>query len=92
VLAESEREKGDVKTSIGRLAEVDVPFLISYITHAQAVTRALRLERGVMERFDKAMADKDEATIAQLAKEVMEAGGQVEKALKDLDQWEKLYA
>ncbi len=87
VVGESERAKTDVKTSSGKLASVDVPFLISYITQLEAVVSALRQEKDIMEVFDKAIADQDEQTLASLSKQVMESGRAVEQALKDLDHW-----
>lgn len=90
VIAESEREKTDVKTSVGRLAAVEVSFLISYITQLEAVIAALRTEKEVMEYFDQAIAEKNDAGIAQFSPQVMEAGRVVEKTLKDLDNWETI--
>jgi len=87
VVGESERAKTDVKTSSGKLASVDVPFLVSYITQLEAVVTALRQEKSVMEVFDKAIADKDEETLAKLSKQVLESGRAVEKTLEDLDHW-----
>lgn len=90
VVAESEREKTDVKTSAGKLASVDVPFLISYITQLEAVIAALKQEKQVMESFDEAVASKDDQTIAKISQKVMQAGREVEKALQDLDRWQMI--
>jgi len=91
VIAASEREKTDVKTSIGKLANVDVPFLISYITQLEAVIQALKVEKHVMALFDQAIADKDEQAIALNSQQVMKAGQHVEKALQDLERFESLF-
>ena len=91
VIAASEREKTDVKTSIGKLANVDVPFLISYITQLEAVIQALKEEKHVMALFDQAIAGKDEQAIALNSQQVMKASQHVEKALQDLDRFESLF-
>jgi len=91
VIAASEREKTDVKTSIGKLANVDVPFLISYITQLEAVIQALKEEKHVMALFDQAIADKDDQAISLNSQQVMKASQHVEKALQDLERFESLF-
>jgi len=90
VVTESEQERTDVKTSVGRLAGEDVPFMVSYITQMEAVIATLREEKQAIEAFDKAIASQDEAAMAQLSKQVMNAGRAVEKALEDLDRWKNI--
>jgi len=92
-IAESEREKFEkcnVKTSTGKLAGADVPFLLSYITQLEAVIDALRAEKQVMEAFDQAITNKDDDRVAALSQAVMEASRAVENALRDLDRFEMI--
>lgn len=90
VIAESEQERTDVKTSVGRLAGEDVPFMVSYITQMEAVIATLLEEKQAMEAFDQALAAQDETALAHLSKQVMRAGRAVEKALEDLDRWKNI--
>lgn len=90
VLGETERERTDVKTSTGRLAGEDVPFMISYITQMEAVIEALTEEKAAMEAFDAAMVEKDEEKMATLSQQLMVASRAVENALEDLNNWKNI--
>ena len=90
VLCETERERTDVKTSTGRLAGEDVPFMISYITQMEAVIEALCEEKAAMEAFDVAMVEKDEAEMAKRSQQLMVASRAVENALEELNNGKKI--